>query len=79
MKSGTMTSVALIVLLALLAGCTSLTPDQSTRLKQTQQFSDQVTSAYEVHPIKVIVDDTKLAGFSEYWWEYDWISIRSTA
>ena len=67
----------MLVLLPL-TSCTTLTPTQSAGLNEAQEFADEVTKAYGVPRVKVIVDDRGMDGYTEYWERNDWITIRRT-
>jgi hypothetical protein len=69
----------LVVLPIVLAGCVSLTPEQSAQLKEAQQFADEVTTAYGAPRVKVIVTKNQLDGYAAYWPRSDWIAITPTA
>jgi hypothetical protein len=67
------------VLPIVLAGCVTLTPEQSVQLKEAQQFADEVTTAYGAPRVKVIVTKNQLDGYAAYWPRSDWIAITPTA
>jgi hypothetical protein len=52
-----MTKWLLVVLPLLAAACATipLTPEQSARLKEAQRFADEVTNAYGVQPVRLLV------------------------
>lgn len=58
--------IPLVVLPIVFAGCASLTPQQTARLHEAQQFADTVTTGYGVPPVKVRVDDPGEVGRTVY-------------
>ena len=54
-------------LFALLAGCATLTPQQSAALKEAQLFVDKVTDAYAVGRVKVVVGDESGYDANAHW------------
>jgi hypothetical protein len=63
--------VLVVIALAVLVGCTTLTPQQSAALKEAQRFADEVTDGYRVGRLRVIVGGSE-AG---YYGNADVISI----
>ena|SRR5882724_3416387 len=66
-------TAALPLLLALFTGCHTFTPEESAIIKEAQQLSDEVTAAYGVGRVRVIVDGTQRSGYVEH---ADWITIQ---
>ena len=61
--------------LLLFSGCATLTPAQSAGLKETQQFADQVTAAYGVARLRVMVGRNMDPGTEFYDDHANWISM----
>jgi hypothetical protein len=69
--------IPLVVMPIVLAGCASLTPEQSARLNEANQFADEVTTAYGARRVQVVVNTSDL-GYTGYWPDHDWIALQPT-
>ena len=56
----------------LFAGCATLTPKQADGLTEAQRFADEVTTAYGLRQVRVLVDDRQ----SAYWDQAGWVTIE---
>lgn len=56
-------SLGLVLLPLLITSCTTvpLTPERSAALQEMQRFADEVTNAYSVRPVEIMVYEARFA------------------
>jgi hypothetical protein len=64
----------LVVLSLLVVGCASLTPQQSSTLREAQRLANEVTSAYGVEQVRVIAGDYLDSWYSR---QHGWIGVEA--
>jgi hypothetical protein len=62
-----------LALIPMLAGCLTLTPQQTAGLKDAPRFADEVTTAYGSSRIRVIADADRVSGYRA---QTDFITMR---